>query len=109
MRQHLNQMPKFLVKMNTLDLGQAEKIAPLTNKNDHADAGGEAHDDRCRNELDHPAHARYAHQGEDDPGHERCYLQTIDTICRSDACQDGNEGTGGPGDLHATATQERDQ
>ena len=95
--------------MPTVDLGQTEKVAPLTDKNDHADAGRKSHNHGHRNELDDAAHARRAHQHEDDAGHEGCYLKTADAVLGRDSREDGNECAGRSGNLQSTTTQHRDQ
>jgi hypothetical protein len=84
---------------------QSEEVLPLTDKYDHRDAGGETHDDRMRDELDHRAQACHSHGDEDQTGQERRNLQSSDAVLSGNAGEDGNEGPGGPGYLDARAAQ----
>ncbi len=50
--QSLDEVPKPLMKMVATDVRQAQKVFPLPDPNDHADAGGEPNDHGIGNELD---------------------------------------------------------
>ena len=59
------------------------------------------------NELDHAAEPRESHDQQDETGHERGGLQAGDAVLRGDAGEHGDEGAGGPRDLHARAAKHR--
>ena len=108
-RQHQQQVPQLFVEMRTFGLRQAKEVAPLTDEDDHAYTGREAHDHRRRYELNHAAHARDTHQQQHRAGHQRRDLQAGDAVLRRDAGEDGNERAGRAGDLQACSAQQRDQ
>ena len=86
---------------------QSEEILPLPDPDDDGDAGREADDDGARDELDHAAEPRESHDQQDETGHDRGGLQARDAVLRGDAGEHGDEGAGGPGDLHARSAKQR--
>ena len=88
---------------------QAEEILDLGAGDQDGDAVGEADDHGSRNELDSRAHARDAHDHQQDAGHHRAHEEAIDTVECNNARDDNDESAGGSSDLGFRTAQRGDQ
>ncbi|MNS93428.1 hypothetical protein D3C72_1276040 [compost metagenome] len=107
LRQRLQQVPEFFVEMLAGDRRQTEEIAPLADKDDHADASREADDHRRGNEPDHAAQPRQPHRQQDQPSHQGGDLQAVDAMARGHGGQHHDKRAGGPRDLQPAAAEQR--
>ena len=96
-----------LVETLPFRAGQAEKVAPLANKNDHTDPGSKSDYHGHRDELDHAAHSQAAHEYKNEARHQCGQLQTCNTELGRHSCQNHHEGAGWARDLDSTATEQR--
>jgi len=79
---------------------EPDKILPLADENDDADAGGKADDDRIGYVLDDRPEACRAHRHEDEARHQRRQLQPGNTVLCGDDREHRDEGARGSRDLH---------
>ena len=88
---------------------QPQQVLDLPDHDGHRNTRCEAGGDRVGNEADKRAELEQAHEHEHHPGNDGGSYQALHAVGGHDARDDGGEGGGGTGDLHAAAAQERDQ
>ena len=107
-RQGLDQDPELLVEVRRGGhWRQSEEILPLADEDDDGYAGGETDDHRVRYEADDAAELQESHCEQHHARHQRRDLQSRESELRGDAGENCDEGAGRPGNLHASAAEDR--
>lgn len=88
---------------------QAQEVFHLGAGNEDGDAIGESDDDGARDELDGRAQACDSHDDEENSGHDGAHEKAVYTVCRDDAGDYNDEGSGGPADLSLRSAEGRDE
>src|SRR5690606_24218367 len=88
----LDQMPELLMKMFYARINvQAEKVFPLTDKDDDGNTAGETDDNRVRDVFDNAAKTGQAHDQQNGAGHQCGYLQALNAIFGRDTSQNDDK------------------
>lgn len=105
---HAQQRAQLLVEVRTGGSRRdAEEVFQLADEDDQADAGREAHDHGIGNVLQDGAEASEAHADEHQAGEKGRHGQPADAVLCGNGREHRDKGAGGPGNLHARATEYR--